>query len=201
MATLLQINSSIFGGQGVSTTLADRFVSHWQAANPDGQIIRRDVAAEPLPHLDSATVAALMTPAGQRTPAQAERVTLADTLIDEIQRADVLVIGAPMYNFTIPSQLKSWFDYIARARVTFRYTEHGPEGLLTGKKAYVFATRGSVYGEAPADGVTTYVRQMLAFLGIVDVEFIYADGLNMGDEPRTAAIAGAEQAIAALTAA
>lgn len=198
MTTLLQISSSIFADQGTSTALANRFVANWATAHPQSRVIKRDVAADPLPHLDGAAVAALMAPAEQRTAAQAEQVAVADALIAEIQAADVVVIGAPMYNFGIPSQLKSWFDYIARARVTFRYTEQGPEGLLKGKQAYVFAARGSIYGESPTDGVTTYLKQMLAFVGIVNVEFIYADGLNMGDDTRNSAIAAAEAAIATL---
>lgn len=121
-------------------------------------------------------------------------------MIDELKQAEVIVIGLPMYNFGIPSTLKAYFDQIARAGVTFRYTENGPEGLLTGKKAYIFATRGGLYAGTPLDSQTGYVRNFLGFLGITDVEFIYAEGLNMGDLNKEAALAEAQQQIAKLVA-
>ncbi len=201
MTRLLQINSSIFSDQGTSSQLADRFVAEWVAQRPDTATTRRDLAREAIPHLDGERIAALATPAEQRTPEQARLVELADTLIREVQEADVLVIGAPMYNFAVPSQLKSWFDRVARAGVTFRYTSEGPEGLLKGKKAYVFTTRGGVHRGQPEDSVVPFVRQFLNFIGIEDVAFVFAEGLNMGDEPRTRALAEAGEQIRSLLAA
>src|SRR4249919_2044532 len=156
--TLLQINTSIFSDGGQSSRLADRFVAAWREANPDGQVIVRDLAKDPVPHIDAARFGAFLAKPAERTPAQQEVVDYSDALIDELERADVIVLGLPMYNFGVPSTLKAYFDDIARAGVTFRYTERGPQGLLTGKKAYVFATRGGVHAGTPADTETRYVR-------------------------------------------
>lgn len=198
MTTLLQIDSSLFGGRGASTALADRLVGRLRAARPDLQVVRRDLAREPLQHFDGRLMAALSTPAADRTAEQARLVADADALIAELRAAAVLVIGAPLYNFGVPTQLKSWFDRIARAGVTFRYTANGPEGLLKGRKAYVVTTRGGVHRDAPTDHVVPWLRTMLGFVGIDDFEVIYAEGLAMGAEPRAAGIAAAEAAIDAL---
>jgi FMN-dependent NADH-azoreductase len=122
-------------------------------------------------------------------------------LIEELQQADALVLAAPMYNFAVPSQLKAWFDRVARAGVTFRYTEQGSEGLLTGKRAFVFTSRGGLYEGGQGDMVVPYVQQMLNFVGIADIEFIFAKGLNLGDQMRQAGIAQAEAHSDALLAA
>src|SRR5512139_1925422 len=153
MTTILQINSSLFSEGGASSSLADRLVERLRSAAPDATLIRRDLGRSPLPPFDGEALGALQTPAATRTPAQAEIAARADAVIAEIQAADVLVVAAPMYNFTVPSQLKTWFDYIARAGVTFRYTASGPEGLLKGRKAYVVTTRGGVHRGAPTDHV------------------------------------------------
>lgn len=192
MSKLLQINSSVFSNQGVSSQLADRFVANWVARRPHVSVIRRDLATAPIPHMDGERLAALMTPAEQRTPEQARLVALADQLIWELQEADVLVLGAPMYNFAVPTQLKAWFDRIARAGVTFRYTEQGSEGLLVGKRAFVFTSRGGLYEQGQGDMVVPYVQQMLNFIGITAIEFVFAKGLNLGAEQRQAGIAAAE---------
>lgn len=198
MTTLLQIDSSVFSNQGTSSTLARRLIDRLRAATPGLAVVHRDLGREPLPHLDGARIQALMTPAAERTPEQAAWVAQADAVIAEIQAADALVIGAPMYNFSVPTQLKSWFDYVARAGVTFRYTASGPQGLLTGKKAYVITTRGGVHRAQPTDTVVPWITTMLNFVGITDIEFIYAEGLAMGDEPRTRALAAAQASIDAL---
>jgi FMN-dependent NADH-azoreductase len=195
---ILQLNSSLFSDQGTSTTLATRLVGRLRGGRPDVRVTRRDLAREPLPGFDGATLAALTTSAEQRNAEQAATVARADALIAEVQAADVLVIAAPMYNFAAPSQLKTWFDYIARAGVTFRYTAQGPEGLLTGRKAYVVTTRGGIHRDAPTDNLVPYLRTMLGFVGITDVEVVYAEGLAMGDEPRRRGLAAAEAAIDAL---
>jgi FMN-dependent NADH-azoreductase len=127
-------------------------------------------------------------------------VAYSDTLINELKQADVIVLGLPMYNFGVPSQLKAYFDHIARIGVTFEYTEKGPVGKLTGKKVYVFAARGGVYEGTPMDTQTSYVRDFLRFLGMSDVEFIYAEGLNMGPQSKQTALAKAEAEITRLAA-
>lgn len=191
MTKLLQLNSSILADKSVSTTLADRFVAQYREQEPQTEVTVRDLAADPIPHFDGALIQALGTPADERSADQQARVALADRLIAEVQDADVLVIAAPMYNFTVPTQLKAWFDQIARAGTTFRYTETGPEGLLTGKRAYVMTSRGGVHAGQPSDFVTGYVRQFLAFVGITDVTFVFAEGTNLGGDARADGIAAA----------
>jgi FMN-dependent NADH-azoreductase len=158
----------------------------------------RDFARQPHPALDEPALGALFTPPESRTPEQAARVALDDALIAQVQAADVIVIGAPMYNFGVTSLLKNWIDAISRARVTFRYTENGPEGLLTGKKVYVVLTRGGSHRGTPRDSQVPYLSTVLAFLGMADVEFIYAEGLAMGPEGEAAGLASARREIDAL---
>lgn len=200
MKTLLQLNTSLFSSNGQSSQLADKFVATWQANNAGATIVSRDLASQPLAHLDAERFLAFIAKPEERTPRQQELAAEADALIAEIQAADVLVIGLPMYNFGAPSTLKAYFDRIARAGTTFRYTANGPEGLLTGKQAYIFATRGGLYAGTPRDSQTTYVRDFLGFLGINDVEFIYAEGLNMGEESKQAALVKAQDQLATLAA-
>lgn len=201
MTHILQINSSLFSGQGVSTQLADDFVKRWQEQDTNVQVVRHDLAATPIPHLDADRLTAIMTPAAERTPAQQAIAAAADQLIAELQAADVLVLGMPMYNFSVPSTLKAWFDHVARAGVTFRYTANGPEGLLQGKRAYVFATRGGRYQGTPLDTETPFVKAFLNFIGISEVEFVYAEGLNLGAEQKQAGLEGAGERIETLLAA
>lgn len=198
MTTLLQINSSLFSSGGHSSQLANDFVAAWRAINPDAQVKVRDLATEPLPHLDAQRVSAFFASPDTRTPEQQILVNESNALINEIKESDFIVIGLPMYNFGIPSTLKAYFDQIARAGLTFRYTENGPEGLLADKKAFIFATRGGMYAGTALDSQTTYVRDFLNFLGITDVEFIYAEGLNMGEETKDQALAKAHQRLAEL---
>ena len=195
---ILQINSSARSAGANSTRLADAVTTRLKAANPGAVVELRDLAAHPHPVLDEAALGALFTPAEQRSPEQAARVALDDALIAQLQSADAIVIGVPMYNFGVPVQLKTWIDAIARAGVTFRYTENGPEGLVKGKKVYVALARGGVYRDTPADSQVPYLKGVLGFLGMTDVEFIYAEGLAMGPEAADKAFAEAEAAIAAL---
>ncbi|HEX9275624.1 MAG TPA: FMN-dependent NADH-azoreductase [Casimicrobiaceae bacterium] len=197
---LLQINASIFSKHGQSTRLADEFVAAWRASNPRAEVIVRDLAEDTVPHLDAERFGAFLAKPGERSLEQQAVVDYSDGLIDELKRADVLVLGLPMYNFGVPSTLKAYIDHIARAGATFKYTDKGPVGLLTGKKAYVFATRGGLYAGTPLDTQTTYVRDMLRFLGIDDVEFIYAEGLAIGAERKAAALSEAQRVIERLTA-
>lgn len=193
MSTLLQIKSSLFASNGQSNQLSNEFVAAWQRSYPETQINVRDLATAPLPHLDAEIVTAFFTPIETRTAEQQRLVDLSDELINELKQSDILVIGVPMYNFGIPSTLKAYFDHIARAGVTFRYTENGPEGLLIGKKAYIFATRGGQYAGTALDSQTTYVRDFLRFIGISDVEFVYAEGLNMSPDTKEKALADAKR--------
>ena len=195
MTTILKINSSLYSNDGQSSQLAARFVDALREREPGARLLERDLAREPVPHLDAARFQAFLTPPAQRSAEQHAVAAYSDALIEELRQADVLVLGLPMYNFGVSSQLKAWFDHVARAGVTFRYTETGPAGLLTGKQAYVFATRGGVYAGSGKDTQTAYVRQFLGFLGITEVEFVYAEGLAMGPASREASLAQARAAI------
>ena len=181
MRNLLQLNTSLFSTGGQSSKLANAFTADWQAANPGSNVVVRDLATNPVPHLTGERFQAFLTKPEDRTEAQRREADVSDQLVAELQAADVLVIGLPLYNYGVPSTLKAYFDHVARAGITFRYTANGPEGLLKGKKAYLFATRGGVHAGFPRDTQTGFVRDFLAFLGITDVEFIYAEGLAMGD--------------------
>jgi FMN-dependent NADH-azoreductase len=194
MKTLLQINSSLYAHDGESSRLATRFVDLWRTANPGATVLLRDLAREPVPHLDAQRFGAFLAQEDARDAAQREIVAYSDLLIGELKRADVIVLGLPMYNFGVPSMLKAYFDHVARAGVTFRYTDKGPVGLLAGKQAYVFAARGGLYAGTPADTQTAYVRAFLRFLGVEQVEFVYAEGLAVGEPNRRAALAQAHAA-------
>jgi FMN-dependent NADH-azoreductase len=198
MKTLLQIDSSLFSGHGQSSQLAAAFAARWQELN-GGRVISHDLAAEEIPHLTAARFQAFLARPEERTPEQHAVAGFSDSLIEELKAADVIVLGLPLYNFGVPSQLKAYFDHVARSGTTFRYTANGPEGLLKGKKAYVFATRGGKHAGTPGDTQTPYVRDFLAFIGITDVEFIYAEGLAMGEAPKAAALAAAQDAITRIT--
>jgi len=200
MTTLIKINASLFSTQGQSSQLAERFVAARLAATPGLKVISRDLGAEPVPHLDAARFLSFLAKPEERSAEQQAVVAYSDALIEELRQADEIVIGLPMYNFGVPSTLKAWFDHIARAGVTFRYTATGPEGLLTGKKVTIFAARGGLYAGTPKDSQTTYVRDFLAFIGITEVEFVYAEGLNMGDESKAAALTAAHDKLAELAA-
>lgn len=196
MSYLLNINSSLFGVQGNSSQVAQMVVDQWQKANPDANVVLRDLSTNPVPHLDGGAIGALFTAPEERTDAQRDFVAFADGLIEEFSNASAIVIGVPMYNFAIPSTLKAYFDHLARAGVTFQYTEQGPKGMLTNKPVYIAAARGGVYEGSPADTQTQYIRDFLGFLGLTSVEFIYAEGVNMG--MKDAALSAASEKIAAL---
>ena len=197
---ILQVNASARSVGANSTRLADSITARVKAQNPGASIQVRDLASNPHPVLDEPALAALFTPALQRTAEQAARVALDDALIAEAQAADVIVLGVPMYNFGVPVQLKTWIDAIARAGVTFRYTEQGPEGLLKGKKVYVALARGGLYRDTPADSQVPYLKSVLGFLGMTETEFVYAEGLAMGAEAASKALAQAEARIVELLA-
>lgn len=192
---ILQINSSARIEGSHSTRLADTISRRLLESLPGADLVVRDLGKTPHPALDEAALQALFTPENQRTPEQAGRVALDDALIKEIQQADIVVLGVPMYNFGVPSQLKNWIDAIARARVTFQYTAQGPEGLLKNKKVYAALTRGGIYRDTALDTQVPYLTTVLGFLGMTDVNFVYAEGLASGAEAEMKAFAAAETQI------
>ena len=196
MTTLLKIQTSLFGNAGQSSRLADQFVARWQARHPQGRVVVRDLAADPVPHLDFERFEAFTTPADKRTARQQAIADCSDALIAELASADVVVLGVPMYNFSVPSTLRAYFDHIARAGITFRYTSEGPEGLLQGKQAFVFLTRGGIHGETHSQDA--FLRQFLGFVGITDVAFIHAEGLAMGEDASKEGLRIAESKLAQL---
>jgi FMN-dependent NADH-azoreductase len=192
---ILQINSSARSEGAVSTGVANDIVSRLRARHGDSRLVLRDLARTPHPTLDEAALQALFAKPEERSAAQAARVALDDALIAEIQASDVIVLGVPMYNFGVSAQLKNWIDAIARAQVTFRYTATGPEGLLTCKKVYLALTRGGVHRDTPLDSQVPYLKTMLGFLGMTDLQFVYAEGLSMGPEAQQSALASAQAQI------
>ena len=194
---ILQINASARREAANSTRVADSITARLQATDPAASLTLRDLAVTPHPVLDEAALGALFTPAEKRSAEQAARVALDDALIAEVQAADAIVLGVPMYNFGVPVQLKNWIDAIARNGVTFRYTEQGPKGLLQGKTVYVALARGGRHRGTEADSQVPYLKTVLGFLGMTDVHFIYAEGLNMGPEAAARGFAQAEEDLAA----
>ncbi|PXW00139.1 FMN-dependent NADH-azoreductase [Pantoea ananatis] len=193
MSKVLVLKSSILAGYSQSSQLADFYIEQAQAKGD--QITVRDLAANPVPVLDGELVGALRPSDAPLSPRQQEALALSDELIAELQAHDVIVMAAPMYNFNIPTQLKNYFDLIARAGVTFRYTEAGPEGLVKGKRAVILSSRGGIHKDSPSDLLTPYVKLFLGFIGITDVEFVLAEGIAYGPEVATKATSEAKDAI------
>ncbi|MBW4934653.1 FMN-dependent NADH-azoreductase [Marinobacter sp. F4206] len=200
MKNVLVITASIFGQDGQSSQLVKRTLEQLKQAHGEIRTTHRDLAAEPVPHLDASRFGAFLTGQDDRSDNQQRVVDYSDSLIEEVKQADVVVIGVPMYNFGIPSVLKAYFDHIARAGITFRYTENGPVGLLEDRPVYILAARGGIYAGTPNDSQTPYLRSFLGFLGLTDLHFIYAEGLNMGDEQKETALNEASRDIETLTA-
>ncbi|RUR34109.1 FMN-dependent NADH-azoreductase [Vreelandella nanhaiensis] len=190
----LLVTSSVLGENGQSIALANHFESR-AAARDSVTVTKRDVVANALPHLDIAELGAWQTPADKRSDEQKALAAQSDNLLEELRASDVLVIAVPMYNLGIPSQLKAWFDRVLRAGETFRYTENGPKGLIEGKRAIILAARGGMYAGTEMDSQTPHLKSMLGLMGITDVEVVYAEGLNMGEAQRDAALKEAFQAI------
>ena len=182
MSNVLIIESSARQQGSFSRQLTQQFISQWQAAHPTDQVTVRDLALHPVPHLDANLLGGWMKPEAQRSADEHASLKRSDELTDELLAADVLVLAAPMYNFAIPSTPKAWLDHVLRAGVTFKYTETGPQGLLTGKKAYVLTARGGLYAGSTSDHQEPYLRQVMAFVGIHDVTFIHAEGMNLGGD-------------------
>jgi len=198
---ILQINASARREGANSTKVANRVTERLLAANPGATVTVRDLAAEPLPVLDEVALGALFTPAEQRSAEQAALAARFDAAIAELQAHDAIVLGVAMYNFGVTVQLKSWIDAIARAGVTFKYTETGPVGLVEGKTVYAACARGGIYRGTPNDSQTPYLKSVLGFLGMKDVHFVYAEGLNMGPDAAAQGFAQAEADLEAALAA
>jgi FMN-dependent NADH-azoreductase len=197
MTTLLKIQSSLSGDDSQSSQLAERYAREWLARHPAGRVITRDLARDPVPHLTAARFAALASKPDSRSAAQQAIVAESDELVDELRAADVVVLAVPMHNFSVPSTLRAYFDHVARAGVTFRYTAQGPQGLLTGKRAVLFVTRGGFYPQ-DADLQVPYLKQFLGFVGITDVEVVVAEGLAISEQSREQSLGVARRAIDAL---
>ena len=199
MSKVLVLKSSILAGYSQSNQLADFYADEARAKG--NSVTVRDLAAQPIPVLDGELVGALRPSDAPLSPRQQEALALSDELIAELQAHDTVVIAAPMYNFNIPTQLKNYFDLIARAGVTFRYTEAGPEGLVTGKRAVILSSRGGIHKDTPTDLLTPYVKLFLGFIGITDVNFVFAEGIAYGPEVATKAANDAKDAIKTIVAA
>ncbi|RCK44700.1 FMN-dependent NADH-azoreductase [Thalassospira profundimaris] len=193
MTNILHVNASVNGENSNSRHIASKLIERIVAADPSAKVVERDANDKAISALTGETVGAFYTPEESRTDAQKEVIAVSDKMVAELQAADVLVIGAPMYNFSVPSTLKAWVDLIARVGVTFKYTENGAVGLLGGKKAYVVVATGGVPVNSPADFATPYLKQVLGFVGISEVEVIDASGFAVNaEEAMQRAIANVE---------
>lgn len=192
---ILQIDSSIKGDDSDSRKLSEKFICLWREARTEDDVVVRDIVTNPLPHIDGTLIAGLFSPAETHTDEMKAALARSDELIEEFLAADVIVIGAPMYNFGIPSTLKAWIDHIAQAGRTFKYTENGPVGLVDGKSVYIVSTRGGVYDGSPLDHQVAYLKTVLGFMGIDDIQVIQAEGLNLSPENRERSLSAAEAEI------
>ena len=191
---ILHVTSSARGNASYSNRVAAQVINEISGRNRGATVVVRDLVREPLPHIDDDFVAATRSPAGPQTERQRAQLAQSDVLVDELVASDVVVIAAPMINFTIPSNLKTWIDYVARAGRTFSYSEKGPQGLVTGKQVILVVARGGIYAENNAlDFQVPYLKSVLGFLGMTDVEVIEVEGTAYGPE-------AAEKAVAAATA-
>lgn len=203
MSTLLVLDTSP-SKTSVSRQLTEQFVSEWTKANTDGTVLRQNVGVKPPAHLDEALLEALRRNPKTLNKKQAKALEVSNAAIEELNQADMIVIAAPMHNFTISSSFKTWIDHVAIAGKTFGFSEKGPEGLLKDRPVYVISARGGDYGDGaadnphPADFQTGYVRHIFAFMGIQSINIIAANGMDMGDEPRAAGIEAGEQKIQAV---
>lgn len=198
MSKVLVVESSVRQEGSVSRQLTAEFIAQWQKAHPQDQVTVRDLARDAVPHLDADLLGGWMKPTAEQSAAEQAALVRSSQLTDELMAADVLVLAAPMYNFAIPSTLKSWLDHVLRAGVTFQYTAQGPQGLLQDKRAFVLTARGGVYAGGLLDQQEPYLRQVLGFIGITDVTFIHAEGLNMGGDAAEQGLAKARRQLAAV---
>jgi FMN-dependent NADH-azoreductase len=197
MSSILLLTSSP-RSESLSTSIAVELADKLKAQNPGSAIVRRDLAANPLPHIDDLFTAAIRKQPEARTAEESAAVKTSDELVNELLAADNIVIGTGLINFNIYSSLKTWIDNVARAGLTFKYTESGPVGLATGKKVYVVLASGGVYSQGPAAGMNhavPYLKSVLGFLGITDIETIYVEGLAFGPEAAEKAIGAAKSRV------
>jgi len=191
MTHFLAITASPMPDTSVTNQLVERFIEGWKASYPQSEFTTRDVGVNPPPHIDAATISAFYTPEDSRTDEQTAAISLSDALVGELERADVVVIGSPMHNFTISSGLKTWIDQVTRVGRTFKYTDEGPRGLLENKKVFVLTARGGDYSESGSvhhlDQQTPYLRTALGFIGLDDVTFVHAQGVAKDDAGKRAA--------------
>ena len=199
--TILHIDSSPMGERSYSRKLGAKVLSELQSKYPGSTLKVRDLAANPLPHLSAQTVGAFFTPAEQRTSELNAAVADSDAAVAELKSANIVVIGAPMWNFGIPSSLKAWIDHVARAGLTFKFGANGPEGLLDpATKVIIVSSRGGVYSAGPMaalDFQEDYLRSVLGFLGLRDIAFVRTEGVNLGEEAVNSAVQAAESHLAA----
>jgi len=195
MKNVLRITASIMGESSVSSELMDDLIAKL-ATQESLAVTERNFANESIPHLDGPWLTALSTAEADRSPKQQAKVAYTDKLVAELLEADILVIGLPMYNFSVPSMLKAWVDHIARAGITFSYTENGAVGLLEGKKVFLVAAMGGIHETSATDFLRPYMKQIMAFIGLSNVQFITADGLNISPEQREQGLASARSEIA-----
>lgn len=195
MARLLYLKSSLFGDQGQSSQMAQRFIEGYRARHPGTQVVVRDLINDGVPHLDLERAGALRGFSESLNDAQRAVLAHSDQLIEELKSADLVVIGLPMYNFGVPTQFKAWFDHIARAGITFKYTEQGAVGLIDDKPVRVFAAHGGIHQGQPQETSTAFVKTVLGFIGLKQVEFIYAEGLNLGEEAKAHSLLKAQAQI------
>ena len=197
MSSILLLTSSP-RSESLSTSIAVELAEKLKSQNPGSAVVRRDLAANPLPHIDDLFTGAIRKPAEARTAQEAAAVKTSDELVNELLAADTIVIGTGLINFNIYSSLKTWIDNVARAGLTFKYTESGPVGLATGKKVYVVLASGGVYSQGPAvslNHAVPYLKSVLGFLGISDIETIYVEGLAFGPEAAEKAIGAAKSRV------
>jgi FMN-dependent NADH-azoreductase len=199
MSTILALTSSAVAGESASSQLVGYTLDQLAARDRHARIVVRDLGANHIPHLDADSAQALRS-GEAANPSQARALALSEELLDELRAADTLVIGAPMYNFGISTTLKAWFDYVLRAGIAFSYSEAGPKGLMTGKRAFAVLSRGGFYSEGPAQAIDfhePHLLHLLRFMGITDTTVIHAERLGFGPDARTASIAAAEAKIRA----
>ncbi|MBT8146654.1 MAG: NAD(P)H-dependent oxidoreductase [Gammaproteobacteria bacterium] len=197
MSNILVLKTSILGDNSTSNKLIDQFIAELPE-HESTSVTVRDLGHDQLPQLDAAWLAALATKPAERDQDQQAMVAQSDQLIDELQQADLVLLGAPMYNFSVPAGLKVWFDHVARAGVTFKYSDQGPIGLLSDKQVVVFATMGGIHQPGESDHLRPYLKTMLNFLGLDEVEFVAASGLNLGEEPRQSSLREAHERLIAV---
>ena len=203
MSQILLVTTSPRGSASYSNQVAEALAAKLRAEHPGATLVTRNLAATPLPHVGEAFVTGRVLPSAERSPAQAEALVASDAAIAELTGSDVIVIASPMYNFGVPSTLKAWIDHLVRPGVTFSYSANGPEGLVKGKKVYLIEARGGVYSDGPAKGMNfqePYLKAVLGFIGIGDVEVIAVEGIGYGPDAAEKALSGALGKVAALAA-